>query len=128
MYKRRRIIYLVSFLVLALNAITLGSIYHVRYAYPMAGIVAAILGAVYTYLYLRKKHHSPTNYRRLIVRRAILLYLGFAIIASLNATVNGWHWFDLFYLVFPTAVSAILFYLNRRSERNTVLRQNSKHA
>jgi peptidoglycan/LPS O-acetylase OafA/YrhL len=114
MTRRQRIIFLIIFAVPVLNLLVLGTIYQIPYAYPIAGLLAFTLGAVYNYLHrVRRTGAAP---RSRTTKIAIQLYIAFALIAFVNISAEGWHWYDLLYLAFPTAVTALMFRSRRRPQ------------
>jgi hypothetical protein len=121
MIPRQRTIFLVMFTLPILNLLVLGSFYHIQYAKLVAGPMVFMLGTVYLYFdfHFRRTRQLPTRPRTRIVRNIILLYIGFAICAIVNANAAGWHWYDLCYLIFPTAVGSVMFSAYRKSQKNT---------
>ena len=111
MNSRKRIIFLIAFAVPVINLIIFGFIYHLPDAFPVAGLLALILGVIYIRL-LNVRGPIEASRRRLI-RISIRLYIGPALVALLNIIGEGWHWYDILYPVFPTAASALLFWSNR---------------
>jgi hypothetical protein len=112
MSRKQRIIIVIIFTVPILNLLILGAIYQIPYAFPIGGLLALALGAVY--IYLQKVRRPTAAPRPRATRIAIRLYIGFALVALFNISAEGWHWYDLLYLVFPTAAWALMFRSNRR--------------
>jgi predicted PurR-regulated permease PerM len=96
MSRKQRIIFLIIFAVPILNLLILGTIYHIPYAFPVGGVLALALAAVY--IYLQKARRPTAAPRPRATRIAIRLYIGFALIALFNISAEGWHWYDLLYL------------------------------
>jgi hypothetical protein len=113
MTRRRRIIFLIIFAVPIVNLLILGTIYDIHYEFPIIGLLTFTLGAVY--IYLQKVRGTATALRPRPTRIALRLYLAFALVALFNIMAEGWNWYDLLYLVFPTAVSALMFRSNHKS-------------
>ena len=113
MNPRHRIIFLIVFAVPVINLIIFGFIYHIPYALPEAGLLALILGAIF--IRLLKARRAPEAPRRRKFSVAVKLYLGFVLVAGITFIEEGWHWYDLLFLVFPTLFSVILLRSNRES-------------
>jgi hypothetical protein len=123
MNPRHRVFFLIAFAVPEIGLIVLNSIYHIPYAFPVAGLLALFLGLVY--IRLLKARRTAVAPRRRNVYVAVKLYLGFALVAGVNIIADGWHWYDVLYSVFPTVFSAIMFSSNREKLKKESAQSNS---
>jgi len=107
MNPRNRVIFLIVFAVPVVSLVIFGRIYHIPYALPEAGLLALFLGAIF--IRILKARRPIEGARRRNINIAVKLYLVSMVLAVVDIIEEGWHWYELLYLIFPTLLSAVLF-------------------